>query len=433
VRTRFPTPRRLTAICAVGVVLLVAAACGGGSSGSGEGGPVTLRFSWWGNADRAKTTQQVINAFQAKNPNIKIKGEYTDFESYFDRLATQVAAGSAPDVITLGGAYPREYGDRGALLDLAEVSGTLKTARIDAAALSNGKFSGTQYGVPSGVNARTLIVDPAMFEKAGVALPDDNAWTWNDFVRIAKELAANLPEGTFALADPTSADMLDFYSRQRGEGLYTPDGKVAISPQTLTEWWNMTIGLRDAGATPPASRTAELLTQPAPEQSLIGRGQAAMQFEWSNLIGTLQESSGNQLRMVRMPGESAGRPGTWLQASQLYTISARSEHPDEAARFVDFLVNNPEAGKIILTDRGMPANADVRKAIEPVLEPAESPEVEHITRITPLAGPPLVIGPTGSTDTRTIVDRINVDVLFNRKAPAAAAPELIKQVDAAIR
>ncbi|MFC4116747.1 ABC transporter substrate-binding protein [Nonomuraea zeae] len=423
------TSRGLAALCAAGV-LLAASACGG-SSGDGDGG-VELRFGWWGNNDRAAATQRVIEAFQAKNPGITVKGSYTDFNSYFDRLATEVAGGRAPDVITLGGAYPREYGDRGALLDLAK-SG-LKTGRIGAAALDNGKFGGVQYGVPTGVNAIAMVVNEAVFDQAGVPLPDGDTWTWDDFRRIAKDLAAKVPEGTFALADPTRTDMLDVYSRQRGEALYTADGKVGISEKTLVDWWTMTRELRDVGATPPASQTAELITQPAPEQSLMGRGLAAMQFDWSNQVGALSKAAGQPLKLIRVPGETgATQAGMWLQASQIYSINAKSEHPREAALFVDFLVNSPDAGKIILADRGIPANSDVRAAIQGVLGEGEKVQAAFIDELTPKAGPPLVIGPTGSTDTPKILDRVNAEVLFDRQQPAAAAADFVKQVGTAIK
>jgi multiple sugar transport system substrate-binding protein len=427
-RARF-SRQRLTAVAVSAVALLAVSACG--DSGADDG-PVQLRFSWWGNNDRAAATQRVIDAFQAQNPDIKVTGSSADFNAYFDRLATEVAAGDAPDVITLGGAYPREYGDRGALLDLARVSAELKTDKIDPAALGNGRFEDKQFGVPTGVNTFAMVVNPTVFEKAGVPLPDDSRWTWDDFARIAREISAKSPKGTYGVADPTSADMFDLYSRQRGEGLYTPDGKVAIGRQTVTDWWTMTTALRDSGATPPASVTTELEGQPAPEQTLMGRGLAGMQFDWSNQLGALRKASGQPLELLRAPGESIQKPGMWLQASQIYTINARTEHPKEAAKFVAFLVNSPEAGKIILTDRGIPANSEVLTAVVPTLNPDQSAQAKFIERVTPQAGPPLVIGPTGSTDTRLIVQRLNAEVLFNRKSPADAAGEFIKQVEAAI-
>ncbi|WP_337062988.1 ABC transporter substrate-binding protein [Kineococcus sp. G2] len=426
------TRRRFTGLA--GLTALAAAGCGGGGEGggTGEGGPAALRFAWWGNADRAADTQRAIEAFQAANPGTTVAGEWADFTGYFDRLATNVAANDAPDVITLGGAYPREYGDRGALLDLSEVADALPLDRIDRAALSNGEFSGVQYGVPTGVNTYCVVVNPVLFEQAGLALPDDGTWTWEDFERIAGELSTASPEGTYGAVDPTTADALDLFSRQRGEGLYTPDGGLAISAATLEEWWTTTLRMSRAGATPPASLTTELLADAAPEQTLMGRGLAAMMLGWSNTLPALRAASAQPLQLLRAPGESAGQPGMWLQASQLYSISSRTEHPEEAARLVDFLVNTPEAGRIVKADRGIPTNPDVLEAVLPEFDDDQRAQAEFIARVTPVVGDALVIGPVGSTETRGVVERLNADVLFGQSAPAAAAGSFLDQVGAAI-
>src|SRR5699024_9905205 len=59
--------------------------------------------------ERAATTEQVIDLFLEKNPEVTISAEPGDISGYFDKLATSVAAGDAPDVMTMGGAYPAEY------------------------------------------------------------------------------------------------------------------------------------------------------------------------------------------------------------------------------------------------------------------------------------------------------------------------------------
>jgi multiple sugar transport system substrate-binding protein len=157
-----------------------------------------------------------------------------------------------------------------------------------------------------------------------------------------------------------------------------------------------------------------------------------MQFDWTNQVTALSKASGKELQLHRIPGENA-KPGQWLQASQIYSINAKTKHPKESAKFVDFLVNNAEAGKIILTDRGIPSNTDVRDAILASLTPAQSVSVAYIDKLAPKAGPPLVIGPTGSTDTPGILDRLNVELLFGRKSPEQAAKDFISQVKTAIK
>lgn len=426
--------RRRMAIGVTTAALLAVCACGGDSTESGDDDQVTLRFSWWGNDDRARITEQAIDAFEAEHPNITVEGEPLDFEGYFDRLATSVAARDAPDVITLGGAYPREYGDRGALLDLSTVAEQLPTDGIDPAALSNGFFSDVQYSIPTGVNTYCVVVNPEVFEAAGVPLPDDTTWTWDDFVDIAQQISDNSPEGTFGAADPTSADTLDLYARQQTDaGLYTEDGGVALEPATAEAWWAMTTAMSASGATPPATITAELGGQPSPEQTLMGRGLAGMQFDWSNQLTALRTASGAPLELMRAPGESSGvAPGMWLQASQSYGIYSGSEHPEEAAMLIDFLVNSEEAASFILADRGLPANAEVLEAITPQLDEHTTAQAEFIAEIAGDVNPDLIIGPTGSTETRSIVMRLNDEVLFDRMPVEQAAASLVDQIEAAI-
>ncbi|MCC8246213.1 ABC transporter substrate-binding protein [Saccharothrix luteola] len=418
-------------LCLVGVAALALSGCAPGSGDAG--GPVELRFSWWGNEQRARATEQAIDAFEAANPGIAVKGEYADFNAYFDRIATQVAANDAPDVITMGGVYPREYGGRGALLDLDEVSGSLDLGGLDGPAVANGRFDGVQYGVPTGVNTYGIVVNPAVFQAAGVPLPDDDKWTWADFERIAGELADRAPEGTVGVEDPTAPETLEIFSKQRGEGLYTPDGKVGISTGSVEEWFRMTTRLRDAGSTPQATVTIEQAALSAPEQTLMGRGVAGMRFDWSNRLTALRAASAQPLVMLRAPGETAaGRPGMWLQASQLYTVNAATEHPEAAAKLISFLVNDPAAGAAIGTDRGIPANETIRERIAGSLTEHQEVEVAFIDEVSGKVTDELVPGPVGSTDTSQILQRVNSDVLFDRLGPPDAARRFVNEVAAAI-
>ncbi|MFD0206791.1 MULTISPECIES: ABC transporter substrate-binding protein [Saccharothrix] len=419
-------------LCLVGVAALTLSGCSSGSGGD-TGGPVELRFSWWGNEQRAQATQKAIDAFEAANPGIAVKGEYADFNAYFDRIATQVAADDAPDVITMGGVYPREYGGRGALLDLAEVGGVLDLGGLDGPAVANGRFDGVQYGVPTGVNTYGIVVNPAIFEAADVPLPDDDKWTWEDFERIAGELADRAPEGAVGVEDPTAPETLEIFSKQRGEGLYTPDGEVGISTGSVEEWFRMTTRLRDAGSTPQATVTIEQAALSAPEQTLMGRGLAGMRFDWSNRLTALRTASAQPLVMLRAPGETAGgQVGMWLQASQLYTVNAATKHPEAAAKLISFLVDDPAAGAAIGTDRGIPANREIRAGLAGSLNEHQEVEVAFIEEVSGKVTDELVQGPVGSTDTSQILQRVNSDVLFDRIGPPDAARRFVDEVAAAI-
>jgi multiple sugar transport system substrate-binding protein len=422
---------RITITAALLGAALVTAACG---SDTGDGGPVTIRFSWWGNEERAKVTNQAVDAFEKANPGITVETESIDFNSYFDRLATSVAAQDEPDVITMGGAYPREYADRGVLLDLERVSGELDLSKLDENALSNGTFDDTQYGVPTGVNTYGVVANPALFAQAGVPMPDDDTWSWDDYVRIATEISARSPEGTFGSEDPTSPDVLDLYANQHtGQGLYGKDGGIAIKPRTVRDWFTMTTKLMSQGGSPSASMTSELAGQPAPEQTLLGQGRAAMRFGWSNLITAYRQAAGQDLVLLRAPGETTEQgTGMWLQASQLYTISRRSEHPEAAAKLIDFLVSDPRAADLIKADRGIPANPDIRAHLEQGLDANGKVEYDFVDRMSGLVDGDFVIGPTGSTESLDILTRVNEAVLFGQQSPDDGAEQFVTELTDAV-
>ena len=70
--------------------------CGGGSQGGGGGGGTNLALAFWGNPTRNKNTQAEIDAYMKANPDVKISGQPGEFNSYWDKLATQTAGGHGP-------------------------------------------------------------------------------------------------------------------------------------------------------------------------------------------------------------------------------------------------------------------------------------------------------------------------------------------------
>ncbi|WP_199815746.1 ABC transporter substrate-binding protein, partial [Streptomyces griseus] len=137
---------------------------------------------------RAKLTDEAIAAFEKKYPNIKIKGQYKDWNGYWDALATTTAAKDSPDVVQMDELYLASYADRGALYDLGKAKKYLDTSQFDANALSTGQINGTQYALPVGIGVMSVVVNTDLFKKYGVALPDDKTWTWDDYTKVAKEL-----------------------------------------------------------------------------------------------------------------------------------------------------------------------------------------------------------------------------------------------------
>ena len=100
-------------------ILTAAALAALASTAPAHAQDATLRFSWWGGGERHETTLKAIAAFEAKNPGVKIKGEYMGFNGYQERLSTQIAGGSEADIVQLNWAWLSSYSKHGTgFLDL---------------------------------------------------------------------------------------------------------------------------------------------------------------------------------------------------------------------------------------------------------------------------------------------------------------------------
>jgi multiple sugar transport system substrate-binding protein len=407
-------------------------ACGGGSSAQSDGGPVELRFSWWGSDKRAQVTQAAIAAFEAENPNIKIKPEYGDWSGYWDKLATQVAANDAPDIIQMDEKYITEYSTRGALLDLSKYD--IDTSKLDEAALNAGKGEKGLTGIAAGINAATILANPAVFKAAGVELPDDKTWTWEDFERISAEVTEKSPKGTYgAAAYGTDEASLGVWLRQNGKSLYTADGKLGFEPSDIAGWWAFLKQLSEKKAVPSASEVVEAEAAPL-DQSGLATGKNGLAFWWSNQLPALEKAAGSDLQILRFPSTTgkAADAQLWYKASQFWSASSRTKHPEETAKFINFLANSEKAGEALLADRGVYPNSDVRAAIESKLTPADIKVVKFIDQIKGELGEAPAPPPKGAGAIQEIVKRYTSEVLFNRLSTDEAGQKAVDEMKSAI-
>lgn len=439
---RTPTTRRRLlrtgALLAAGALVLTACAGtsgdGAGDASTSEGGsdePVTIRWSWWGSDSRHTLTQEVIDAFEEKYPHITVEADYTDWTSYFDKLAVGVAGGDAPDVITQEERFLADYAARGVLADINELD--VDTSKIDDNVLASGTIDDQLVGVASGVNVYSVVADPQAFADAGVELPDDTTWTWDDYVEIANEISTKSGGAIRGAQDyGFNEPGFSIFARQRGEQLYTEDGTLGFEPETMAEWWQHSLDLQTGGGTPDAATSVEI-DAAGPEQSLVATNKGAMAWFWSNQLSAIQSASGRPLQLLRVPGEAEGeRTGMYFKPAMFYSVSARSEHPEEAALLVDFLLNDTAAGEILLSDRGLPANTDVRAAVQDKFAETDKLAAEFLADLEDeiVDGP--AVPPVGAGEVAEIIRRVNQEVLFGSLTPQQAAEQFVTEVEGSI-
>ncbi|SDD80730.1 ABC transporter substrate-binding protein [Auraticoccus monumenti] len=422
------TDRRRLVTGLLVLTCLLLPACGSGPGGSD--GPVELRVSTWGNDSRLKLTQEAVDAFTAANPDISVVVENSEWGSYWDKLATMTAANDAPDVIQMDEAYIAAYGSRGALLDLAEQP-ALDVGAMEATVLDTGLVEETLVGAPIGVANFSVAVNPEVLEQAGVEMPDDTSWTWDDLAEVSAQVTEELgSEGVYGLDGFGSGTAeLGAWARQHGEEVWPTDGP-GVSEATVSSFFEYADRLSTTEATPPASVQVENSTTPL-DASLFATNRAAFHLLFHTQISAFGAASGTQLELLRLPARASGEPAQMVnKASMYWSVSARTDHPEESALLVDFLLTDPAATTVLTTERGIPAIPAVQEEIAPLLDPQATVALEFSRAVAPELVPPPQVTPSGASGFSSEFTLVGTDVLFGRASPAEGATRTLALIEA---
>ena len=179
------------------------AGCGGSSSGdntqaaaggetAGKGGSsdenITLRFAWWGGDERNEATLKVIEQFEAAHPNITIEAEYGGSDGYHDKLATQLASGTAADIVQVDPeVFPTYVSTGDYFIDYKDYDMDLSNFDENYISLEiNGRYDGKQLGLPTGISGSGMLVNKDLADAIGIDF--SQPYTWSDLIDMGKKV-----------------------------------------------------------------------------------------------------------------------------------------------------------------------------------------------------------------------------------------------------
>ncbi|MEC0233770.1 extracellular solute-binding protein [Paenibacillus kribbensis] len=410
-------------------MLLSVAACDLNDKGNHEeeSEKVTLRVAWWGDQSRHDYTLKVIQMYEKENPNVKIVEEYANWEDYWKRLAPMAAASQLPDVIQMDRAYLFQYGEKGRLDDLTPYlkNGMIDTRSIDENAISGGRIAGKLYGFTLGSNVLSVITNDNLLKEAGIKIEDEN-WTWDDFEKAAiKVKNATDVYGTNGMYP---ADVFfPYYLRTQGSRLYNENGTGLgyTDDQLFVDYFKRQLRLVDAKAFPTPDVRAHIA---GINDELIVAGKAAMSWNWSNQYSGFAESAKSPLS-IKLPPEYANETALFLRPSMFFSIPKSSKQKEQAAKFINFFVNNMEANKLIKGDRGVPVSSKVIKGIKPELTEAETKIFDYVEKASQNVRTTDPIEPLGNAEIMKALDNLSEQILFKKMTPEDGARSFRKQAE----
>ena len=124
----------------------------------GQLDPCTIRFSWWGGDDRHQATNEVINLWNEKHPEIQIIAEYGGWDGWTEKVSAQLSGGTAPDIMQINYDWLISFSpDGNGFYNLSQLSSQLDLSQFDSDVLSFGEVDGILNAVTVSVSGRGMF------------------------------------------------------------------------------------------------------------------------------------------------------------------------------------------------------------------------------------------------------------------------------------
>lgn len=315
----------------------------------------TLRFSWWGGDDRHEATLAVMDQYAAEHPGIKMVGEYSGFDGYLEKLVTQLAGGTAPDIIQIDYAYletlwsVKDNFINFAGSDAVDLSGFSQSLLAGVTSPS-----GLVIGLPTGLNFSIIYANKALADAAGIEL---GHWTWDDLFANAQRLREYNPDAYLIIGgtNPNRSLFEPYLLNLVGNNkLVNDDYSLGFTVEQAAEAFTFIQRCYNEGVLMPLDDEAV---------GTYGNYQA---YDWlnGNILCLPDYSSGEAAakgsmeNVVAMPmwGDSeAENTGIMMRPTNMLAVNANSKHLQEALDFVNYFFYDDKAIDTLGLVRSIPA------------------------------------------------------------------------------
>jgi len=347
-----------------------------------------LRMAWWGGESRHVATQKAIAACGKKYGHT-VKGEFTGFDGYLEKLTTQMAGKTEADIVQVNWPWLPLFSKNGdGFADLRTLQ-AIDLSNWSEADLAAGSMNGVLQGLSVSTTGRVFFFNATTFEKAGVPIPK----TWDEFFATTATIKEKLGKDYYTFnAVKETAQLLTTLAvvQKTGKDLVDPEtNRVAWTPEELAEGISFLGKLVETGAIRSQKEEAADGNVNLFEKPSWAEGKVAGSYEWDSTYSKYADplKDGQVLTPVPMLKlADAVTDGVYRKPSMVFSISKNSKDPAAAAQIVNCLLNEPEGIDALGTSRGLPAS----KAAAARLGEKGEPEVRAANAIVLAAGGPTV-------------------------------------------
>lgn len=365
--------KRLVALALAGTMALSLAACGGNnnnnastsanntqasadSSADGDSKePVTIKFSWWGGDSRHEATLAAIEKFQEKYDWITVETQYGAWSGWEDSMATAFSTGTAPDINQINWNWISQYSsDGGTFVNLNDYADTIDLTQFEQSALDVCSVDGSLQAIPVSMTGRIFYWNKTTFDKAGIATPT----SVDELLAAGQTFKEKLGDDYYplCLGEYDRMILMTFYLESKYNKAWVQDGQLQYSQEEVQEGLEFIKSLEDNHVMPTLEKYYGDGAESIDKDTNWIDGHYAGIFEWDT-AATKYEGSLEEGQELVVGDELTGMgdaKGGFSKVSLALAISQTTEHPEECAMLINFLLNEEEGVKLLGSERGVP-------------------------------------------------------------------------------
>ncbi|XVV17032.1 ABC transporter substrate-binding protein [Actinoplanes sp. CA-131856] len=360
--------KRSLSVALTAVLLTAACSSGTGSSAPNDSGSKTLTLA---SVDQG-SIEDVIKAFEAANPGVKVNFTTSGADQYQAQIRTQLSSGTAPDVMTVwpGNGNPGAtyvLAKPGYLLDLSDQpwAGKLPDAFKQVA-----QYEGKTYNAVFGLNGIGAVYNDGALAKSGLKAPT----TWTQLLKFCGDAAGKgTPAFALGIQDNWVTQLVLYalaattvFGADKDFDAKLQSGQATFANSQWTTAMAKYQEMDKAGC----FQKNPLGTSYEASQALAATGKTLGIVQGNWIIGLLKQKNPNgKFTMTALP--ATDEPASFLMpaaAGAGYGVNAKAKNKDLALKFITFIMS-PEGMKLFNEKQGsLPTLPDAGTTVDPGLK-----------------------------------------------------------------
>ncbi len=301
---------------------------------------VELRIAWYDDGNEGTVLRDLLDKFEAENPDIKVVVDTVAYNVILEQLPLQVEAGEGPDMarVTNFDAFKGYYLDLRPLLADAAYWEASFSPTVFAALRTEEDAEDAIFGFPNQFTVTGPYINRTLFEQAGVEVPSDSSdsVTWAEWTEAAKAVAE--ATGTqYAIAIDRSGHRVAGPAFSSGAVFFNEDGSISVDTEGFREFAQLVVDWHTEGITPAEVWVGAGGSYAAAADFFIN-GQLVMYMSGSWQIGRFSNDIGDTFDWEAVPNPTGEGGSTGMPGGTMMVAFAQTEHPEEVARVMDYLV-----------------------------------------------------------------------------------------------